>query len=132
MKTIVLIALCLLLNIGLAQSRLGLSTHDIRKELNELGIKITSGFDSKGKYYYDVSDANVDVRYYFHNSVCDMTLIMPKSAAHLNALVEGYNKRYVIISKTHWRAYDIDGVTEITLIIDETGVYIGWYYAKTN
>lgn len=59
---------------------------------------------------------------YFFDPVTKLTnfcMLVPSSIGQVNALVEGYNKRYVIISQKCWDEYLENGsIIRITLIFD--------------
>lgn len=59
--------------------------------------------------------------YYFDKSgYTDFNLQIPTTLQDANALVEMYNRKYVITSKTTWTAYlDGGGIMKISMVFDE-------------
>ncbi len=128
-KTLTTILFILSSIIIFGQARLGSSIADIRSEFRDSNFNLKSGYDSDGDYYINVELERAFVTYYFDNSFCYITIIVPKNQGALNALVQIYNERYVIKSNTEWNMYSGKGMARIRLIFDEDDSY---YFIWSN
>lgn len=106
--------------LGKAQAHLGSTLTDIKAlypdkfftiDYSTTGQKFASADMSYGTFYY-----------YFDKKtgLSNFCMQVPDNMPALNALVENYNKRYVIISETSWKAYlEGGGILNIKLVYDE-------------
>ena len=116
--------------ITFSQSRINYSANEIRQEFQESQYNLKSGYDKNGNYYISIITGNSTVFYYFDpDKICKATFIVPDNQGALNAYVELYNTRYVIVSPTHWKMYNNNGVSEVNLIYPTGG---GYYFMWSN
>jgi hypothetical protein len=113
-----------------AQAHLGRSEKEIRSyypdktfkvAYNEAGEKYISTFMRFGIFYY-----------YFSNEsgLSNFCVQVVNEMPSLNAQVETYNKKYVIVSDTKWKAY-LEGGGKLDIVLeynDELEAYIFYYY----
>ena len=68
--------------------------------------------------------------YFFRTGtdVIEFTMVFPDGTTKLSGMIEKYNREYVIISKTEWRAYINGSTMEIKLEMNENGMYSFIYY----
>lgn len=120
MKKLIFALILMLPLIGNAQAHLGSTLTDI-KALHpdkEFTVKYT---DDGIKYAY-ASMYYGTFFYYFdkETGLSNLCLQIPDNMTALNAQVEIYNKKYVIISETSWKAYlEGGGLMKINLTYDE-------------
>lgn len=127
MKKIILNILLLFPLLGIAQAHLGISLTDLKELHNDKTFKID--YTTDGTKY-----ASADMQYgeftYYFSKVDGLTfrcIQIPNNMTALNAQVEIYNKKYVIVSETYWKAYlDGGGIMKINLIYDEE--YKGYFF----
>jgi len=126
-----LFAFILLCNLAVAQSRLGYTSQAIKNEFAGK-YEMKYGYDKDGEYYIEIKDEpSCIVRYFFNEQfVCYMTGLIPRTQGDLNAIVEKYNSRYVIISQTQWKMYSINGIVNIELRLDTDLPVIMWTLAE--
>ena len=109
MKHLTFALIILLPLFGKAQAHLGATATEIKSNYPEKIFE--SGITSKGdRYLYTDMDLGT---FYFcfdeQTGLTDMCLQIPKNMIALNTQVEIYNKKYVILSETSWKAYLEDG-----------------------
>lgn len=120
MQKLIFALIIMLPLIGKAQAHLGSTLTDIKAlhpdkvftvKYNDDGIKYTYASMYYGTFYY-----------YFdkETELSNLCLQIPDNMTALNAQVEIYNKKYVIISETSWKAYlEGGGLMKISLTYDE-------------
>ena len=130
MKNILLLFMLLTPLLGSAQAHLGSSEDEIREMhiendfetgYTESGVKYISSFMIYGTFYY-----------YFdaYTELSDFCMQIVDEMPNLNRQVEEYNKKYVIVSDTEWKAYLAGGsVLNITLSYNEENEVYVFYYA---
>ena len=103
-----------------AQAYLGSSLKDIKAkhpykvftiDFTTSGTKFASAKMDYGTFYY-----------YFdkETELSNYCMQIPDNITALNAQVEIYNKKYVIVSETSWKAYlDGGGILKINLVYDK-------------
>ncbi len=92
------------------QSRIGFSEYDIKHKEFPFKTFVTKYSDDGTKYMFTEDEFSVDYYFFDKESICDVCFIHPKTQIGLNAMVETFNKTYVIISPTEWRMYLNNGV----------------------
>ena len=125
MKQILLVTLFAFIStITFSQSRLNYSADEIRQEFSSSQYNLKSSYDKDGNYFISILTGNSTIYYYFNaNKICKLTFIVPDNQGALNAYVETYNNRYVIISPTQWKMYTNNGVAEVKLVYNVNGGY---------
>lgn len=128
MKKILLVfILALCSTMAFSQSRLGYSESEIRNEFWETRYNLKSNYDKSGNYYISIFTETATVFYYFDtNKDCIITFIVPDNQGALNAFVETYNTRYVIVSPTEWKMYSNAGVSQIKLVYKDNRYFFMW------
>ena len=130
MKKIILLFIITLPLLVNAQAHLGATLDEIRKMHPDNYFKINYTTDGTK---YDSSDMDLgNYSYYFNsNGLSYMCIQIPSNMQNLNTQVEIYNKKYVVVSKTSWRAYlDGGGMMNINLTYEsEYKVYVFYYTA---
>ncbi len=105
---------------GYSQARIGFTDKEIRKEFPK--GKFKSGIDKDGDKYLSVELSTMTVIYYFNSDDrCSLTAAIPDDQGSLNAMVEDYNKKYVIVSDKEWKMYNDNGIMTIELVFPEKG-----------
>jgi hypothetical protein len=120
MKKIIFAIILLFPILCRAQAHLGSTLSEINANYPEKVFKI--GYTNEGKKYATVEMAFGTFAYYFDNQtgLSDFCIQIPDNLNALNAQVEIYNKKYVIVSDKSWKAYlEGGGVMKINLIFDE-------------
>lgn len=106
--------------IGKAQAHLGVSLSGLKTRYPDKDFKIEY---TSGGIKYTTAEQPLGTFVYFFDKETDLTNLciqIPHSLPALNAQVEIYNKKYVIISDTKWKAYlDGGGIMNIKLIYSE-------------
>lgn len=114
---------------GYTQSRLGYTFDQIKSEFTNEGLKVRIEKSEKLKTFLVVEMERADVQYIFDdNKICTVTAIYPHNTGQLNYFVERYNKIYVIISPTKWRAYDETGYADIKLVYVDSIFMLIWTF----
>lgn len=120
MKNIILIIMILFPFRGNAQAHLGSSLNDIQ-EFYPNKTFTTGNIDDGTKYAY--TEMALGTFYFFFDKLTqlsDYCVQIPTDIIALNAQVEIYNKKYVIISETSWKAYlEGGGIIKIELSYNE-------------
>jgi hypothetical protein len=127
-KTILTIMFAITSCILFGQARNGNSAADISAEFSERIYDLKSGLTKDGDYYILIKTERASVLYNFDSDkVCTTSVILPENDGALNFYVEMYNKQYVIISPTSWKAYSNQGIADIELVYPEGGgTYFIW------
>ena len=109
-KLLAVILITLLPFIGRAQAHLGATESEIKSYHQEVTFKI--GYTDKNVKYLSGDMAYGTFLYYFdsNNEYTNYCVQVPYDLKSLNALVEIYNKKYVIVSNSSWKGYLEGGV----------------------
>ena len=129
MKKFILSALFVVFSLTVfSQSRLGYTPQDILNEFPPSVFNTVTSYDSDGDYYIQIKFDRCFARYYFNAyQKCWLTLITPHTQGDLNWFVENYNKKYVILSNTHWQMYSNTGISDVRLeYTQDGGYYFQW------
>jgi hypothetical protein len=112
---LIFIGLCLgKLPQSMAQSRLGYTEAQIKEEF--YGSTINSSVTNEGVKYLMIEFEDATVAHYLNKEkICYKSIMIPHTQRKLNYFVELYNREYVIISDTEWKAYVNNGIIYITL-----------------
>jgi hypothetical protein len=119
MKKVLLLTISLIFSLTtFSQARLGYTEKSIREEFPN--YTFTTGYTDDGLKYISTEDFDeATVLYYFTNeNKCYGCIIIPYNTGKLNYYVEQYNKKYVIISETEWKAYTENGIMTIKLTFE--------------
>jgi len=112
-----------------AQAHLGESLSGLKQRYPDKIFEIK--YTTDGSKYTMAEQALGTFVYYFNNEtgLTEMCIQIPDDLQALNTQVEIYNKKYVILSETSWKAYLEGGSTmNISLIYnDEYETYIFYY-----
>jgi hypothetical protein len=131
MKKILFALILLLPLLGKAQAHVGSSLEDIKAKHPENVFTINY---SKDGQKFATTDMSYGQFFYYFDKVTDLTaycLQVPKSMIALNAQVELYNKKYVIVSDTSWKAYlGNNAKMNIHLVYDEKYEYYVFTYSN--
>lgn len=129
MKKLIFALLFLFPLIGQAQAHIGESLSGLKERYPDKNFKIEYADD--GTKYTIAEQPLGSFIYYFDDEtgLTYMCLQVPNDLQSLNAQVEIYNKKYVIISESSWKAYLGGGGTmKINLIYNEEyDTYIFYY-----
>ena len=113
----IIVALPLIVN---GQAHLGVTLSGLKQSYPEKYFKI--GYTNDGTKYVTTEQPLGTFVYYFdkETGLTNFCIQVPKSMQALNTQVEIYNKKYVIISETSWKAYlEGGGLMNIRLVFDE-------------
>lgn len=106
--------------LGRAQAHLGSTLHEIKNYHPEKEFTVESLDD--GSLVAETDMPLGSFLYFFdkETGLSNLCVQIPDDLTALNTQVEIYNKKYVIISETSWKAYlDGGGVMKINLNYDE-------------
>jgi len=133
MKTLIITLVNLLPLISNGQAHLGSTLSDIKGfypekefsvEYTDDGTKIASAEMPFGTFYYVFNR---------ETGFSDMCLQIPDDMEALNAQVEIYNRKYVIVSERSWKAYlEGGGIMKIDLEYDEDMKYYLFLYTHLS
>ncbi len=127
MKKILLCVIFLLPFFGYSQAHLGISLTELKELHNDKTFKIN--FTDDGTKYASAEMPFGEFSYYFgkEDGLTFRCIQIPDNMTALNAQVENYNKKYVIVSETSWKAYlDGGGIMKINLVYNEE--YKAYYF----
>lgn len=133
MKKVIFIAVLLLPLLGKAQAHLGSTLTDIKAMHPDNYFKID--YTKQGQKYAQTEMPLGTFVYYFDSKtgLTDFCIQIPKNMQALNAQVEIYNKKYVILSETSWKAYlEGGGIMYIKLNYDEDYQLYSFSYTNPN
>jgi hypothetical protein len=103
-----------------AQARLGSTISEIREEFSS--IKFEEGLTNGCIVWLKFNFENKEISYYFgSNGSCVLTTITPQSQGTYNAMVEKFNRQYVILSESKWRMYSDSEIVDISLVFPNEG-----------
>jgi hypothetical protein len=129
MKKIIFTILILFPVFAKGQAHLGSSFADLKSRYPEKKFKIE--YTNTGRKYTTAEQTFGTFIYYFDDetNLTDLCIQIPDNMTTLNAQVEAYNKKYVIVTETSWKAYlEGGGIMNITLTYDqESKVYVFYY-----
>lgn len=123
-KLILTVLLIITMSTMFSQSRI-LSTYEVvLKEFprDEYGTTTEMNDDGERSMVVKLDFANV-LHLFTVKGYCYATLIKPKDMKTLNWYVEKYNKEYVRVSDTEWKAYFETGIAKIELIFEDNNLY---------
>ena len=119
MKKICFLIIILVPLVVKSQALLGFSIEDIKANFSENSFeKIIS---DNGRLMYRTEFEHGDFIYVFDKEtlLSNTCMLFPNNLANLNALVELYNKEYVVVSDSSWKAYLDNGtIMKVELIFD--------------
>jgi hypothetical protein len=128
MKKIFILLLFVLLRLFVySQARLGWTETQIRNDFST--VYFTTAYTDDGtKYIYGMYNGSNLAYFFDENGLCDFVVLYPEDQGALNYFVELYNRKYVIISDTKWKAYLTNGgVVNIELKNDDFGTFFIFY-----
>jgi outer membrane lipoprotein-sorting protein len=131
MKKLLFLIIILLPLIGKTQARLGSTLADIKTDYPDKFFKI--GYSNSGTKYATCQMNFGTFGYYFDSEtgLCNICMQVVDNMEALNAQIEVYNKKYVIISETSWKAYLKDGgLIKIKLTYDNENKFYVFYYTN--
>lgn len=120
MKKFIFALIVMLPILGKAQAHLGSTIADIKAMYPDKVFKVD--YTTSGQKYASAEMYYGTFVYYFdkETGLSNYCIQLPDNMTALNAQVEVYNKKYVIISETSWKAYLERGVIlNIKLVYDE-------------
>lgn len=112
-----------------AQARLGVTFDQLKSEFPELTFEYRYSKYGEG---FATTHATLGLVTYYFDKVTELSnfcFIIPEDPIALSVMIEGYNKKYVILSETDWIAYLPNGkIIKITLRYDEgLNTYLFYY-----
>jgi hypothetical protein len=131
MKKLIILFTIILPIIAKSQAHIGSSLSEIKTIHSDKVF--TTDYTSDGiKYAY--ADMPLGTFYYYFDnetSLSYLCLQVPYNMSNLNNQVEIYNKKYVIVSETSWKAYlEGGGLLKINLEYNEEQKLYVFYYSK--
>lgn len=120
MKKLILFLIMILPIFSNAQAHLGISEKEIRSNYPDNTFEI--GYTDDGQRYIKTFMLYGTFVYYFDkdSGLSNYCMQIVEEMPYLNGQVEDYNKKYVIISDTEWKAYLEGGsLMKIKLSYDE-------------
>jgi hypothetical protein len=127
-----IILLVLLPNLALSQAQpfFNYNPSEIKAKRPNADWSYTKWGDNDELFAMGYKDPEAFVMYFFdEDNACVITSITPKTQGDLQAFVESYNKRYVIVSDTEWKFYSEGVVFNCQLAQTKTGIYFFmWTY----
>jgi hypothetical protein len=131
MKKLIFALFFVLPLIGKAQAHLGSSLADLKARYPDKYFKIE--YTNDGRKYTTADQPYGTFVYYFdkETGLTDFCIQLPDNLTALNAQVEVYNKKYVIVSETSWKAYlEGGGILKINLSYNEDIESYIFYYTN--
>jgi len=129
MKKVIFALILMLPLLGKAQAHLGATFTDIKAMHTDKVF--TVDYANNGQKYAYTNMYYGTFYYYFdkETGLSNFCLQIPHDMTALNAQVEVYNKKYVIVSETSWKAYlEGGGLIKINLIYDEEYKLYSFHY----
>lgn len=120
MKKLILLLIMILPIFNNAQAHLGISEKEIRDLHSDKTFKI--GYTDDGQKYISSFMIFGTFVYYFdtETKLSNFCIQIVNEMPYLNGQVEAYNKKYVIVSDSEWKAYLEGGnILQINLSFDE-------------
>ena len=124
-----IIVLVSFISISFGQARIWSTTDDIITEFADKNLLIKDK-DKTGNEFIQVYFSDyAQVLYYLNeDDICYQCLIIPDDEDDLHAIIEKYNKKYIIISDTQWKFYSGIEVAYVKLLETDNGIaYFFWY-----
>jgi hypothetical protein len=130
MKKLITLFLILIPLFGISQAMLGSTEQEIRQNYSDRTF--TSGLTTDTYDRYISTDFQYgNMTYYFNDSthLCRLCMQIPNDISAVNSLVQLYNGKYVIITKTSWDAYLPEGtIMHIILrFAPDSKIYLFYY-----
>lgn len=127
MKHFLILIFCLLIINSYSQARIGFSYRDIYNEFSMYDTKTEEPQNENQKLMLTVNMSLLTVIYYFNSEkISFKTVIYPKTLEVQNALVDLYNRKYEVISPTHWKMYNDKEYVDIELYLIEKSSFFVW------
>lgn len=102
-----------------SQAHIGSTEYEIRSMHTE--VEFTRNWTKEGtKYLMGKMYYGTFIYYFDKNGYTDFNIQIPTTIQDANSVVELYNKKYVITSKTSWTAYlEGGGIMKIDMVFDD-------------
>lgn len=130
MKKLLIILLVILPWLSKAQSLFGFSPSEIREKRPGVEWTYNKWGDNKELLTMSFRADQLHVTYFFDASNKSVfTIVIPLTKGSLQAMIEVYNKRYIIIDNYNWKYYDTGSIYHCLLKQDETdgSYFFIWY-----
>jgi hypothetical protein len=111
MKRLLLLMLLATSLDGVAQYRLNISKHDLKKEFHDLEL-IQHNHDTL--IYARTADIGI-LLYYIKDDLCFTTALFPADNITLKQLIKDYDLKYIRATPNTWEQYLPEGVVECSL-----------------
>jgi hypothetical protein len=131
MKKLIVLFILLLSFLSNAQAHLNLTEKDIRDGYSDKTFEV--GYNDDGEKYISTFMIYGTFIYYFdkETGLSDFCIQIVDKMPYLNGQVEAYNKKYVIVSDTEWKAYLEGGsVLNIKLTYNKENEFYVFYYTN--
>ncbi len=129
MKKLIFALILMLPLLGIAQAHLGSTLTDIKASHPDK--EFTVNYTEEGQKYAYADMAYGTFYYYFDkvSGLSNFCMQIPFNMTTLNGQVEAYNRKYVIVSETYWKAYlEGGGLMKIELQYNkEYDLYVFYY-----
>ncbi len=130
MKKIIIVSLVFFTIVVKAQSRIGFTLEEIKKEFYANTITVKTG-DDGNKYATMLLDYSIFAYYFDSHGICLYCIQIPNDVNSTNAIVESYNKKYVVVDDNNWKSYVNGGIVYIKLRYQKSFEgYAFWYESK--
>lgn len=124
------LSLVLAVNVCFGQAMLGFTPSKVREKNPDKDWKYGKWGANNDlmSMSFTSSDETFVVSYLFgDNNLSVYTSVIPLTQGSLQAIIENYNKRYVIIDERHWKFYSPDGIFNCSLEqTDKKAFYFLW------
>lgn len=119
LKTILFaLSLTLIVSASYGQAMLGFTPSKVRERNPDVDWKYDKWGPNEDllSMSFTSSDGTFVVAYLFSDSnISVYTSVIPLTQGSLQAIIENYNKRYVVIDERHWKFYSPDGIFKCSL-----------------
>lgn len=122
-KVLLFVTILTLTSTLFCQARIGYTREQIMNEFYNYTFDFKQLNDSTSCISTTSYDRGHLIYYFNSYGYCYSCALFPNTTGDLNFLVENYNKEYVIISETKWKAYTKKGIVDIELIYGDTFVF---------
>lgn len=131
MKKLIFLLIVMLPLIGKAQAHLGSTEKDIRDLYSDKTFEV--GYTDDGEKYISAFMYYGTFIYYFdkETGLSNFCMQVINEIPYLNGQVEAYNKKYVIVSDTEWKAY-LEGGGILKIKLDYNEEYKVYFFYYTN
>lgn len=131
MKKLIFLLIVMLPLIGKAQALLGYTEKDIRDSHSDKTFEV--GYTDDGEKYISAFMYYGTFIYYFdkETGLSNFCVQVINEIPYLNGQVEAYNKKYVIVSDTEWKAY-LEGGEILKIKLDYNEEYKVYVFYYTN